>query len=149
MTTPTDTPAKRKRRPPARRAPEPANEVRRHCLRVLVNEREKVALQGMARQAKRSVGRYLREVGQGYKLDSRLDLEAVQELAKVNGDLGRLGGLLKLWLVKDARTASFSEATIERLLERIEAQQQELGRLMSAIVRPRAESGPGPHGAGC
>ncbi|MDZ5459300.1 conjugal transfer transcriptional regulator TraJ [Azohydromonas lata] len=109
---------------------------------------ERARIEANAKQARLSVARYLREVGQGYKLDSRLDLESVRELAKVNGDLGRLGGLLKLWLVKDARTASFSEATIARLLERIEVQQQELGRLMGAIVRPRAAQAPSPHGPG-
>jgi hypothetical protein len=31
---------------------------------------------------------------------------------RVNGDLGRLGGLLKLWLTDDVRTLQFGEHTI-------------------------------------
>jgi hypothetical protein len=41
-----------------------------------------------------------------------VDHKQVEELARINGDLGRLGGLLKLWLTNDARTAQFGESTI-------------------------------------
>lgn len=118
----------------------PAHEVRRHCLRVLVNDEEKADLQAQARTAKRSVGRYLREVGRGYQLKSTVDMEAVQKMARINGDMGRLGGLLKLYLKRDPRTAAFSADTIEVLLQRIAAQQEELGRVMQAVVRPAAQS---------
>lgn len=69
-----------------------------------------------------------------------MDFEQVRELARINGDLGRLGGLLKLWLTNDVRTAQFSEATILGLLSRIEATQDEMSQVMKSIVRPRAES---------
>ncbi len=36
------------------------------------------------------------------------DIEQVQELSQVNGDLGRLGGLLKLWLSMTERARNFS-----------------------------------------
>ena len=55
------------------------------------------------------------------------------------GDLGRLGGLLKLWLTDDPRTARFGDATILALLGRIEATQDEMSRLMKSVVQPRAE----------
>jgi hypothetical protein len=139
MATPSPAPAKRSVRKARRAARKPAHEVRKHCLRVLVNDQEKAALQAQARAARRSVGRYLREVGQGYVLKSAVDFEAVGTLARINGDLGRLGGLLKLWLTKDPRTAAFSFSTIEVLLQRIAAQQEELSRVMGAIVRPRSE----------
>ncbi|NML16999.1 conjugal transfer transcriptional regulator TraJ [Azohydromonas sp. G-1-1-14] len=118
----------------------PAHEVRRHCLRVLVNDEEKADLQAQARTAKRSVGRYLREVGRGYQLKSTVDMEAVQKMARINGDMGRLGGLLKLYLKCDPRTAAFNADTVEALLQRIAAQQEELGRVMQAVVRPAAQS---------
>jgi hypothetical protein len=47
-----------------------------------------------------------------------MDYEYVRELVRVNGDLGRLGGLLKLWLTDDPRTARFGDATILALLGR-------------------------------
>lgn len=140
MTTPTAKTPKRKRRASTKRALKPANEVRKHCLRVLVNDQEKAALQAQARQAKRSLGRYLREVGRGYVLKSTVDLEAVGTMAKINGDMGRLGGLLKLYLKRDPRTAAFNAGTIEALLLRIADQQEELARLMQALVRPAAKA---------
>ncbi|WP_439100127.1 conjugal transfer transcriptional regulator TraJ [Citrobacter freundii] len=84
-----------------------------------------------------SIVPYLREVGQGYEIKGITDYERVRELARINGDLGRLGGLLKLWLTDDVRTAKFGEATILALLGRIEATQDEMGRVMKAVVRPR------------
>ena len=60
-------------------------------------------------------------------------------VVRVNGDLGRLGGLLKLWLTDDPRTARFGDATILALLGRIEATQDEMSRLMKSVVQPRAE----------
>ena len=79
-------------------------------------------------------------MGQGYAVQGVTDYENVRELVRVNGDLGRLGGLLKLWLTDDARTARFSAETVLGLLARIEANQDEMSRLMESIVRPRAAS---------
>ncbi|HDF7255819.1 TPA: conjugal transfer transcriptional regulator TraJ [Enterobacter hormaechei] len=110
---------------------------RRQHLRVPVFPEEKEEIERQARQAGLSVARYLREVGQGYEIKGITDYERVRELARINGDLGRLGGLLKLWLTDDVRTAKFGEATILALLGRIEATQDEMGRVMKAVVRPR------------
>ncbi len=111
---------------------------RRQHLRVPVFPEEKEEIERQARQAGLSVARYLREVGQGYEIKGITDYERVRELARINGDLGRLGGLLKLWLTDDVRTAKFGEATILALLGRIEATQDEMGRVMNAVVRPQA-----------
>jgi hypothetical protein len=139
MPTPSTVLAKQAKRVSQRAERKPAHEVRRHCLRVLVNDREKATLQVQARMARRSVGRYLREVGQGYVLKSAVDMEAVLELARTNADLERLGRLLNMWLTKHPGTAHFNKDTIEALLKRIEAQQEALGEVMRALVRPRTE----------
>jgi len=112
---------------------------RRHHLRVPVFPEEKGEIERQAKQAGMSVARFLREVGQGYKITGVVDYEQVRELARINGDLGRLGGLLKLWLTNDGRVAKFSESTIRTLLSRIQATQDEMGRIMKSVVRPRAE----------
>lgn len=116
-----------------------ARRKRRHHLRVPVFPEEQTEIESRAGQAGMSVARYLREVGQGYQIKGVVDYEQVRELARINGDLGRLGGLLKLWLTDDGRTARFGDATIRRLLERIEGTQDEMGQVMKTIVRPRAE----------
>jgi len=103
----------------------------------LPDERERI--EANARAAGLSLSAFLLAVGQGYRVQGITDYEQVRELARINGDLGRLGGLLKLWLTDDVRTAKFGEATIRALLARIEATQDEMGRVMHSVVRPRAE----------
>jgi len=101
---------------------------------------ERKLIEENAKKSGSSVARYLREVGMGYLIKSVIDYEHVRELVRINGDLGRLGGLLKLWLTDDPRTARFGEETILALLARIEATQEEMRVLMKSIVQPR--SGP-------
>lgn len=112
---------------------------RKQHLRVPVFPDEKALIEENARAAGMSVARFLREVGQGYKVQGVTDYERVRELARINGDLGRLGGLLKLWLTDDVRTAAFGAETVYRLLARIETTQTEMAEVMKTIVRPRAD----------
>ncbi|GAB1425405.1 TPA: conjugal transfer transcriptional regulator TraJ [Pseudomonas aeruginosa] len=100
---------------------------------------ERELIEANAKMAGISVARYLRDVGQGYQVKGVMDYHYVRELVRVNGDLGRLGGLLKLWLTDDPRTARFGDATILALLARIEATQGEMSRLMKSVVQPRAD----------
>lgn len=67
---------------------------RRRHLWVPVFPDEAQAIEDNAKRAGMSVACYLREVGQGYKIIGVVDYEHVRELARINGDLGRLGGLL-------------------------------------------------------
>jgi len=103
----------------------------------LAEERERIAANARAAGLSRSA--FLLAVGQGYRVQGITDYEQVRELARINGDLGRLGGLLKLWLTDDVRTAQFGETTIRALLARIEATQDQMAGVMEAVVRPRAE----------
>jgi hypothetical protein len=100
---------------------------------------ERRRIEANAKAAGKSLSAYLLEVGQGYVVKSVTDYEQVCELARINGDLGRLGGLLKLWLTDDIRAAKFTEQTILHVLARIEATQDEMAKVMRRIVRPRAE----------
>lgn len=100
---------------------------------------ERALIEQKAAAAGLSLSAFLLAVGQGYEVKGITDYERVRELARINGDLGRLGGLLKLWLTDDVRTAKFGEATILALLGRIEVTRDEMGRVMKAVVRPRAE----------
>ena len=71
-----------------------------------------------------TVSSYLLNVGIGYEIKSTLDSQLVGDLVKVNADLGRLGGLLKLWLTDDKKLAAtghaLTEGTVRALLKRIE-----------------------------
>ena len=60
--------------------------IKEYCL---PEEKEQIEVQ--AKRAGRSAARYLREVGQGYHISGVVGYEQVRELARINGDLGRLG----------------------------------------------------------
>lgn len=74
-----------------------------------------------------SVAAYLRNLGLNYHPKTTLDSGAAIELAKVNGDLGRLGGLLKMLLTNDERLKALGKeqvsAKIDALLDDIQATQ--------------------------
>ncbi len=89
-------------------------------LRVPVEPEEREIIKDQAEQCGLSISEYLRRLGLGYAPTSIVDNQKVNELAKINGDLGRLGGLLKLWLSDDKRAAHFDKKTITGLLNDIE-----------------------------
>ena len=100
---------------------------------------ERQQIETNARAAGLSLARYLRDVGQGYRITGVMDYEKVRELARISGDLGRLGGLLKLWLTNDERAAQFGYETIHAVLSRIEKTQDEMGQVMMDVVMPRSK----------
>jgi len=108
-------------------------------INVWVTPDEKEEITALAKQAGLSVSAYLRTLGLGYAPKSLVDNHQVMELARINGDLGRLGGLLKLWLTNDARTAQFGENVIRATLARIEDTQSEMVDVMKQIVMPKAD----------
>ena len=102
---------------------------------------EEAQIKRLAAAAGLPVAAYLRRVGLGHRLPGILDHRRVEELARINGDLGRLGGLLKLWLTNDERTAAFGEATIRAVLAKIADTQDEMHAVMRAVVLPQQGRG--------
>jgi hypothetical protein len=100
---------------------------------------EKRALELAAKSVGMSISTYLRRVGMGYQVQGILDNKRVEELARINGDLGRLGGLLKLWLIDDVRTRHFGGATLLAVLSKIEDTQDRMHEVMKEVVTPRVK----------
>lgn len=100
---------------------------------------ERQLIEQQARSVGMSMACYLRSVGMGYQVKGILDNQMVGELMRVNGDLGRLGGLLKLWLSGDQRVAGLSDASVRAVLWKIEETQGELQGIAKAIVRPNSK----------
>lgn len=117
------------------------NVTRKGCspIKVYCLPDERAEIEAMANASGHSASTYLRRVGMGYRIQGVIDAAQVREMVRVNGDLGRLGGLLKLWLTNDARVAGFTPATILALLSKIDTLRDEMSRIMEKIVRPRAE----------
>jgi hypothetical protein len=101
-------------------------------MKVFVTDDERARIEERAKSTGTSISAYLRNAGLGHQIKSVLDHAAVLDLAKVNGDQGRLGGLLKLWLV-DRPGKGMSEAEVRRLLERIGDLQGQLAEVVGRV----------------
>ena len=104
---------------------------RNQQLHVPVLPDEKEIIQSRAKDCSLSMSSYLRNLGLGYVPKSILDSKLVLELVKINADLGRLGGLLKMWLTNDERLDG-SAHNIEGVLKDIRLTQ---GRMLEAVKR--------------
>lgn len=100
-------------------------------LRVPVLPYEEIQIKSNAANAGLSIAEYLRRISLGYQIHSVLDKDHVLQLTKINADLGRLGGLLKLWLTQDPRVAHFDYRTVMNLLRSIQSTQD----AMLAVVK--------------
>lgn len=77
---------------------------------------------------------YLRNIALNYPLASKVDLHAFLELQKSRGDLGRLGGLLKMWLSDKDRKPGLDQIEVKALLKQIEAKQEEVAEYAKKLV---------------
>ena len=106
-------------------------------LRVPVLPEESEVIRDKASQVNLSVAAYLRNLGLGYEPKSMIDKSLVGELAKINADQGRLGGLLKMWLSNHERFFGFdgdkTRKTIEAVLYKIEESQEQLLKIAKEI----------------
>ena len=100
---------------------------------------ERQTIEQQARSTGLSKSSYLLRVGMGYPIRSIVDNHQVEELVKINGDLGRLGGLLKLWLSNGKPAPGIDARTIRETLTKIDRTQDQMVALMQRVLRPQAE----------
>ena len=81
-------------------------------LKVYCLESERTQIIRNALATGKSVSEYMRNVSIGYRVQSNVNAEQARELVRLKGDMGRLGGLLKLLLSNEER---FDGMTGERL----------------------------------
>ena len=90
-----------------------------------------------------TVAAYLRAVGMGYQPRAVVDRDRIDEMLRINGDLGRLGGLLKLFLSDDAKLERFDSRQVSKAilvaLRRIEETQTELRATVKRALRRDGE----------
>lgn len=108
-------------------------------MKVRVLPDEKARIEALAASVGESASSYLRLVGLGHQPRSMIDREQARELVRINGDLGRLGGLLKLWLTDDEKLDEFKPERMTRIIrgvvEKIEANQEELRIAVKSVLR--------------
>lgn len=77
-----------------------------------------------AAQAGLSISQFVRRVCLGLTVESRVDAQAVRELVKLNADMGRIGGLLKMWLA----STDMHAGEVRALLDELKVLKDELAR---------------------
>ncbi|HBO9691333.1 plasmid mobilization protein [Pseudomonas aeruginosa] len=107
---------------------------RNQYIKVFVTESEQAQLIERAAEAGMSQSAFLRALGLNTPIRSVVDLTAVADLAKVNGDLGRVAGLLKLWLA-EKRGQGARPMDVEAMMNDFRKLQGEVLAIMSRAVR--------------
>ena len=106
-------------------------------LQVPVLPVEEAAIKSHATNCRLSVAAYLRSVGLHYQPKTVFDADIGLELVRINGDLGRLGGLLKMWLANDERLKLFGAGQIvpkiNNLMDEIQLTQRLLFEKVSKL----------------
>lgn len=105
---------------------------RNRPIKVYISDEDRASIERLAKQTQLSLSDYLRRVGLGYKPRSVYDLDVGLELAKLNGDLGRLGGLLKNLIANNPGTY-LSNHEIQNLLEEIRGVASEVRKGMQRL----------------
>jgi hypothetical protein len=102
---------------------------RKSPLKVYVTDSERDKITSLAQLTKKAPSAYMRDVALGYQPKSVFDREAIQTLVKLHADQGRLGGLLKLWLV-EKKGEGVPVKDVRSLLRQIESLQMELAQIV-------------------
>jgi hypothetical protein len=109
---------------------------RNRTLRFRINAVEEAEIEGRARNTGRSLSALLQAGALNHPNRSIIDLKAVADLSKINGDLGRVAGWLKLWPAeKNGQGASAVE--VARMMIEFCELQACIPEKMSAVVFSR------------
>lgn len=108
-------------------------------IKVFCNSAERQAIVAKAGQCGLSASNFLRNVGLGIGIVSTVDYQKIEELVRINGDLGRLGGLLKLWLQsKDSEISAAKrvyQTQIQETLSLVRANQARIEAVIKQVVK--------------
>jgi len=107
---------------------------RKRPIKVWVTDEQRAEIDRRVKLSGLSQSAYLRTAGLNHPIQSMLDYDAVTLLAKVCGDLGRLGQQLKAWLT-ERPGAGASVAEVQRVLAETRAIQDEARNCMGHVRR--------------
>ena len=106
-------------------------------VKVWVTAAEKAEIGKKAAGHSLSASAYLRRLGLALPVESTVDQTAVLELVKINADLGRLGGLIKMWLTSNESFGSASALSMQRkldgVLNEVRSLQKKMGERIEAL----------------
>ena len=130
--------SKRPRRKPPKR---PARPKRTVWIEFTAFPDEARAIDERARAAGGSRASFLRQLALGYEPRPVVDHDSIQQLLRIAGDLGRLGGLLAMFLKDDRRLERFHgnqvRAAVEQAVQEVRDSQSVLRETASRALRSR------------
>lgn len=103
-------------------------------IKVWVTDEERAALVGRADQAGMSQSAFLRAAGLNHPIRSVYDLKAVGEMVRVQGELGRIAGVLREWRA-EPHSLGAKPGDVEKTLKELWALQSELVSLAGKALR--------------
>ncbi len=113
--------------------------LRTHFIKSRVTEYEFNFIKEKSLNTGLPVSSYIRNLSMNYPLKSVVDQRALSELIKCRADLGRIGGLFKMWLVAEKETklklGQRTYKTIDELVNHIELKQDEILELSKILLR--------------
>lgn len=104
------------------------------CLKAYVTEQEYRQIVDLSSRCGLSVSELARRVLLGQRVDSKVDKKAFLEMLGVKADLGRLGGLLKLWLSDKSKVVGCT-SEVRKVLHQIETRQKDLKPLIEELEK--------------
>ena len=103
----------------------------------LENERDVIIRNAVA--TGKTVSEYMRNVSMGYRVPSNINAEQARELVRLKGDMGRLGGLLKLLLSNEERFDGMTGERLQletlKLLNEILENQKQVRQAIRELIR--------------
>ncbi len=108
------------------------------CIRLSSKEKELLELQ--TKKANMNLSQYLRSLGLNYPIESKTDYMAIEKLNNAAGDLGRLGGLFKMWLSNNKHNqrvmlGEYSYDEVGQLVDEILEQKAELMKIAKSLFK--------------
>ena len=104
-----------------------------------VSPEEAERIEDAEKAADLSVSAYLRALGLGYRPMAVVDLDEALKLNHLGSNLGRLGGLLKLWVSEGPRPERYSQAEfrtlINALIDQVRANQDAMRRSVKRVLK--------------
>jgi hypothetical protein len=101
-------------------------------LRVPVSEEEHASITETAAQVGLPVAVLMRRLALGFEPESIVDSRTMLELIRLRADLGRLGGVMKMWLV-DQPGRRVPEGDVRETLNSVLDRQQEVADLIGRL----------------
>jgi hypothetical protein len=109
-------------------------------IRVTEEEKEQIHFKAKLTGHPHRTGTFIRKAVLNYPLRSVVDEYAVDQLIRSRADLGRLGGLFKLWLTKNQenkvlKLGDHTFEDVEALVQEIESKQEKLLEYAKVLIR--------------